>query len=420
MTALLDQPEVLAAPGTYPVPPGRGRWRVTLHQRSFVSGTSWQSTLISELPHAAGRQLTQVWNQPAQFVFTIDGHHSEAALVQELQHEIVAWRWDDTTGADVPLFRGVIGQSEDQIDDRHTVTFTAHDYAAMLSRRPTQYAYNTVNADQDNLVLNFLTMATTFQPSYGGTLQPGAWFPLVQTYVNPDGSTRGASGRLRTRQYPAQSDTFQMLADLAAVIGGFDFDVLPFGCPDHATDAFRVFYPQQGVTRTDTVLNFGGNVATVQRQVSSDDYANYVRVVGMSTTAGVQLFGETYNADASGVVVGTWALADNAADVKDQPTLNDKAAADLNYYGILLPSYTVTLRPGVWFQGFANMGDVVPLVVKSGRLNVTGTPVRVVGITYDVGDDGDENVSLVLGRPVRKLSAIFKASDRDVDALVRR
>ena len=420
MTATLETPEVLAAPGTYPVPPGRGRWRVTLHRRSFVAGTSWQSTLISELPHARGRQLTQAWNKPAQFIFSLDGHDPEAALIAELQHEITAWRWDDTTGADVALFRGVIGQSQDQIDDRHAVTFTAHDYAAMLSRRPTQNAYNTTNADQDNLVLNFLTMATTFAPSLGGTLQPGAWFPLAPLNVNPDGSARGASGQLRTRQYPAQSDTFQMLADLAAVIGGFDFDVLPFGSTDHATDAFRVFYPQQGVTRSDTVLNFGGTVATVQRQVSSDDYANYVRVVGKPATSGAQLFAETSNADASGVVVGTWALADNAADVSVQATLNDKAAADLNYYGVLLPSYTVTLRPGAWYQGFVNMGDVVPLVVKSGRLNVTGTPVRVVGITYNVGDDGDENMSLVLGRPTKTLRAIFTAAQSDVDALVRR
>ena len=44
------------------------------------------------------------------------------------------------------------------------------------------------------------------------------------------------------------------------------------------------------------------------------------------------------------------------------------------------------------------MGDVVPLIVQSGRLNVN-TNVRVVGITYAIGDDGQEDVTLTVGRP---------------------
>jgi hypothetical protein len=65
------------------------------------------------------------------------------------------------------------------------------------------------------------------------------------------------------------------------------------------------------------------------------------------------------------------------------------------------------------------MGDSVTLVVRSGRLNVN-TTVRVVGITYDVGDDGEENVSLTVGRTSPSLGAILAGYSADINALARR
>jgi hypothetical protein len=65
------------------------------------------------------------------------------------------------------------------------------------------------------------------------------------------------------------------------------------------------------------------------------------------------------------------------------------------------------------------MGDTVPLVVEAGRLNVN-TTVRVLGITYTIGDDGQEDVALTLGRPLTTLADAFTQADRDADALTRR
>jgi hypothetical protein len=111
--------------------------------------------------------------------------------------------------------------------------------------------------------------------------------------------------------------------------------------------------------------------------------------------------------------------ADNAADVTIQATLDQKAAGDLALSGVLLPSYTLNLRPGAYTWGNPNMGDIVPLIVKSGRLNVS-TTVRILGITYGIGDDGDENVALTVGRPAPNFLNLFTQADRDVDALTRR
>ena len=66
------------------------------------------------------------------------------------------------------------------------------------------------------------------------------------------------------------------------------------------------------------------------------------------------------------------------------------------------------------------MGDTVPLIIDSGRLQVNSTSVRVLGITYSIGDDGDENVELVVGRPRTTLSFLLSQANRDIAALNRR
>ena len=66
-----------------------------------------------------------------------------------------------------------------------------------------------------------------------------------------------------------------------------------------------------------------------------------------------------------------------------------------------------------------SMGDVVPLVVNSGRLNVNAT-IRILGITYAIGDDGQEDVSLTVGRQPLTFTQLVTQADRTADALTRR
>ena len=65
------------------------------------------------------------------------------------------------------------------------------------------------------------------------------------------------------------------------------------------------------------------------------------------------------------------------------------------------------------------MGDTVPLIIQSGRINVNSN-VRVLGITFDVGDDGEEDISLTVGRPDITFSDLLIGPVRDVNALSRR
>jgi len=424
--------EPMAAPGTYPVAAGEGIWRLLLLARPFVD-TAYGTLGIAELTQAVSRRLEMLWNQPAKLTFTVDGRSSAAQAVVELMTDVMAMRWDDTVGREVSMFRGVVTQSEDQLtEDAHSVNFVCQDYSAMLARRLFTTTYNVVQRDQDSIAADFVTTAKTSVSSSGTGFAPGSYLPLVVQRCNPDGSARGAlSGQLRDRTYLPSTEIGQSLADLAAVIGGFDYDVLAagtaYGTDGRQTnyDLLRIFYPYQGVTRSAPALVYGSTVSSLTRTVTSGDYANYWRVIGnngSSDPSVPQLYAEAWNSDTNNVTsipIGLWMGRDDASDVTIQSTLNDKAQGDLALNGILVPSYTVNLRPGVYAFGAINMGDVLPLVIQAGRLNVN-TTVRVLGITYDIGDDGQEDVSLTVGRPEVTLPQLLRRPLQDTAALTRR
>jgi hypothetical protein len=426
-TAIRVGPVIVASvggrigPGAWPVPGWRGRWRLTLHNRAFTPKTLAQ-TMIAELVDARGRRLDQAWNTPATLTFTLDGHSQSAGLIDELLQDVVAWRWDDQTGLEQAVFRGPITQSEDQLTtESHTVTYTCHDYAALLDRRLITTAYSVTARDQDLIVGDLLARAVNATNSFGLSFSPASFLPVSLFSANPNGSLRGLSGRLRDRTYYPSQNIAAAVSDLAAVTNGFDYDVLPSAVDDH--DNLRVFYPQQGVTRTGIALQYGSTVASLTRTVNSADYANYVRVLGNSSSAdpAVQKFSDNWMAEAqsSTPTVGLWMADENASDVTVQAALDDKSLGDVLRLSDLEPSYTLGLTPDGYTWGNPNMGDTVPLIVQSGRLNVN-TAVRVLGITYDIGDDGQEDVSLTVGRPKNSLYRLFKNTDRSIKALDRR
>jgi hypothetical protein len=286
--------------------------------------------------------------------------------------------------------------------------------------------------DQDTLAATMLGWATGAQSSGGQVFGAGAYLPLSIYAANPDGTSRAApSGNLVTRSYYGQQVVFDAFDALAKCLGGFEYDVLPLGGVGMGvaamSDQLRIFYagptgPQQGVVRTSPALVYGSSVSKVTRQITSADYGNYWRELGnsQSNDPSVQTaIGEASNPDASGTVVGLWASPDNQASTILAPTLVAAAAGNLNRYGVLIPVYVLTLRPGFYYAGAFNMGDTLPLVVMHGRLKVN-TTVRILGITYNIGDDGQEDVDVVVGRPDTTLYDVIGGVAADVDALARR
>ena len=256
--------------------------------------------------------------------------------------------------------------------------------------------------------------------------------------MNPDGTPRGNSGQLRDRTFTPQSEIAQLLDDLANVIGGFDYALEPSGAiaADAGTDVLHIYQPYRGVTR-ESPLVYGTTVSGFTRNVSSANYANYWRTLGYNPAgdatddAGAdttQLYAEDWNADANDVdriALGTWMAGDNASDVQILDTLVERAQGNIEIYGALndsgapVASWTVTLAPGMWYPDTAEPGDMVPLVVQSGRLNLD-TMIRVLGMNFEQGDDGDETIELEVGRPTASFFDLLTRADRDVDAIARR
>ena len=371
----------------------------------------------------------QQLNSSASLTFSLDGQSDGARLIHELDHDVIAWRWNELTGADVPYFRGIIAQSEDQLSEQaHTVTFTAHDYLAVLTRRFVTATLNYNNVDQDSIVADLLARSSAIVTTDGATsFVPGSYLPLHASNVAQDGTARGLSGQLRVRTYAGSSEMAQTIDDLAHVINGYDYDVVPgwrYGGTNMA-DLFRIFYPNQGVVRSAPVLEYGGAIAALTRSLNSGDYADFERVLGNNGSAdpaAAQRYSEQWNSDANNITVspvGLWMNSTNAADVSVQATLDQQALGSLNYDGLLMPSYTLTLAPNVYRDGLVNMGDTVPVVIRSGRLNVN-TALRIVGLTFDIGDDGQEDVGVTVGRPLTSLLNMLDATSTDVNALARR
>jgi hypothetical protein len=415
-----------AAPGTYPVPPGRGQWRVTLHNRDFTGQLTLAQTTTAALTDAYSRVLTRAWDTSAQLDLNIDGRSEAAALIAELQQDVVAWRWDDTAGVDRPMFRGPITQTLDTLDENsHVVAVTAHDHLSMLSRRLLTAQVPYTNIDQDDLAADLVNRASNVSSSSGTSFAPGSVLPLTLALVNPDGTVRTVkSGQLQTVTFNASTDLLTILDGQAKLQSGFDYDCLPGGL-NGTSDALRVFYPYQGVQRTDLALVYGSTVSALTRTIDSSLYGNYWRVIGnngQSDPNAAQLAAESWNSDANNVPkypVGLWMSADNAPSIASSGALLSQAQGDLALHGSLIPTYTLSLAAGVYYYGAPYMGDVVPLVVRSGRLNVN-TNVRVLGITYTIGDDGQEDVALTVGQPGRTLVQMIQQSQQDVNALARR
>lgn len=410
------------------------RWRFTVHARDFsANGLSPAATGLAELSAARSRRVELQLNGPAKVTFSVDGASPAAFEVHELTTDVLAWRTDPVTGAEALMARAVVSASEDTVTaDAHTVNFTCWDYLAVMARRYLTPAtdWTVTQMDQDDVVGHFVDRAVRVSTSSGAvSFDPGSRLPLLHALRHPDGTLRVAkSGQLRDRTYTGGSSIGELLANLAAVINGFDYDLAPLGWAEFGTnlDALRVFYPAQGVGRADVALVYGANVAGFTRSANSAEggYGNYVRVLGDNGGGdGVpQLIAEAWNPDSNDVgriPVGLWMATDNASDVSQLATLQQKAAGDLATMGALVPSYSLTLRPGWYRPGFPAMGDTVPLVLQVGRLDVS-TTVRVVGISYAIGDDGQEDVELTVGRPALTLDGLFRKTRQDINALARR
>lgn len=334
------------------------------------------------LTEAKDRKLRIKLTEPSECSFTLDGRHSQASQIDELATDIHVLHQPDDRPARI-LYRGRVGATSDSLNaDTHTMSVATLDYRAVLNRRIlwSDSTLQWLATDQADIARGLLAQT---QNRAGGDLG-----------VDPGTNTTGVA---RDRTYEAGDSIGEKIQELSQVLNGFEWDIEPTSASGLA---LRIYYSSRGVDRG-VLLEYGGMVTSLQRQVDPSEYANAIRMTGKEgtdTEPGPTPV-EREAGDIGSVEQGRWDKAFGEHSLETQAVLNDRADWQLAESQTVRPSYTVTLRAGTWEgPGHIWVGDTVRLVVYSGRLQVD-TRLRVYELGVDIADTGDDTISLTLGAP---------------------
>jgi hypothetical protein len=357
----------------------------------FVAVARWPSNAgQGDLSDAFSRSIKFDLLKPATMTLSIPGRSPQIDWLAALRSDILAYRWNDLTGTYVPMFRGVINHSEDAISPTtHTVTLTGTDYRGVFSRRLMRGPLSWTTAiEQSSLVQQIVAYGD--QPTgYTGRLG------LNYRLCNPDGTPLAATGVQRTRSYLNGQAIDAALDDISTDINGFDYSVEPDLNDPSATAVVTMWYPQRGVAKSNWVAHYGSTVTDVSRVVDATAYSSYALTIGNAAGLYAESYGPGWT-DPVNNPEGAWMTVQTQNTVSVFTTLQQNSDGIIAMYGDLEPAYTLTLAPGRWSPADCWLGDVVRLIINSGRLKVD-TDVRItqVGITLD--EQGRETVALTAG-----------------------
>jgi hypothetical protein len=345
----------------------------------------------AELTAASARRLTVRLGQSSDVAFTLDARHEQAQVVDELASDV--WIYRDRQ----LLHRGRVGVSSDQGGaDSHTATFNAPDYQALLERRHLYDGDKLSYVQEDEASIAWqLIQATQARP--GGDL----------------GITRGTgqtTGFLRDRLYTAHMSVAESIGQIGDLADGFDWEI----------DAFlrlNIYNPGRG-RDTDVVLDYGGAVDSFARSINPAEYGNTVLA-----TAAADPRAPEYRtvSDIASRPEGRFEIERGFPDILEQSTLAARADYLLAQMQELAPSYTLTLAAGR-YPGPESLwlGDTCITSVRSGRLD-EHLRMRVVEISFDVGESGDETVRVTVGTPSmsEQFAQRLRSTDRRLKTLER-
>ncbi|MBO0863502.1 MAG: hypothetical protein J2P16_00310 [Mycobacterium sp.] len=350
-----------------------------------------------ELTTATSRQVSWNYRAAASATFHLpgdahEGDANEALYANELISDVLVYHDQNL------VFRGRVGAVDETLEvDKHDLTVSVVDYRTMLSRRftaTTDTAYS--NVDPGDVAWALIHDAQAWP---GGNL----------------GITRGAAqhtGRIYGWTVPASKPIDEAITDALAVFPG--------GSGEWWIDPqLRLQVPPQRGADKGERLIWGTNVTKLDRKWNPDEFANVIVSTGKtgdSTTPGPP----TQVVEASDVATrpeGRIAKTVSNTDLTTAQQVLEAGQFALGYSGNITPAWTVTLSE---WGGFSHIdvGDLVWLVVKSGRLDVN-QQLRVTQIDVSLDDNDDETVQVTLGGQKEWLGALLKQMPRQLAQLAR-
>ncbi len=369
------------------------RWQILAGPRT--GGYETELTSLHE------RRLSLRLKDPSELSFTLDGRAEEANVLLELRTDLhVLWR--DANGETWILFRGRLGTTQDNITaDAHRLDCTALDYRAVLRRRilysDRQLVWNGV--DQGEIAWGLVQQTQVLN---GGDLG------IAKSWT---GTT--PTGYLRDWEFKAGDNIGERITEVGEAPDGYDWDIVPVSA---SALQLWVWSPRRGVDRG-VVLEYGGLITSVNREVAPSAYANSIRYTGKDELTAY----EQESADIPTAPEGRWDAVYGDSTLEVQQCLNERGAWQLEEARVVRPTYTVTLQQGEWYgPSHIWLGDPVRLIVDSGRLDHVDTTLRVYGLDFAITDEGTETITLTLDQPPLDYRQRPAETERRITNLERR
>jgi hypothetical protein len=217
-----------------------------------------------------------------------------------------------------------------------------------------------------------------------------------------------ATGVTRTIQHQLTDFIGDKIAELAQMDSGFDWDLTLTGV---GSWRFDMWMPYRGRATNKVYEYRSDNIQALTRQTDPSGYANSTYLTGDSSVSLTPVLAEA--TDIATRPEGRWETSIGTS-ILTQSALASRSAFYLANAEVVTPAYGLQLKKGEW-RGPNDVwiGDFVTLRIKSGRLNVNQA-YRVMELDIDLGESGDETVTLTLNRIQPRIGAKIAAIQRNI------
>lgn len=369
-------------------------WKFLVYGGANIVPNTW--TAQAELTSARGKTLKVRLNDSDEITFTLNGEHSDAALIHELVTDIVATRNDTLVS------RCRVGQTTDTIDDAvASLTVNARSYQEILKRR-------FINAGE--AVLAEASTTPIEQEQIGWDLiSAGQLILALFPWSRNLGITRGTSqttGITRNVTYTAWSYiTDNINNTLVNVTNGFDWIITP-------DLIYKVYYPQRGTVHTNdgVYLSYPGNLKGFSVNFDPNSYTNFETVQGVNNTitSAISTSAVSNNTEPA----GSWDRFIGMPDYILAAQTTAQVNYDLNRNIQKIPAYSLTMSKNAW-GGPSSLwvGDTCLVSLTKGRVQVQAN-MRIIGLDIEIDDEGNEGVKIYVANPDRLL--LLKQQNKDI------
>lgn len=199
--------------------------------------------------------------------------------------------------------------------------------------------------------------------------------------LNIDAATVGPSGKVRSRRYDREShpNILDLLNEFPTLDDGFDFEIV---VQQDGRREFTPYFPKKSNFRPNFVLEFGRNIGTFGNSVDATQLATEVYVTGGSN--GPTKFEENFEDVAASSKYGVMTAIVSEGSQQDVTWLLDRAIAEVDQRNAPQSTPEITaINVPIVLLGVLQPGDVVPIRVKRGRVDIDGD-YRILAIEWQV------------------------------------